>query len=497
MSDTVSVNWVKSVARMSIVIAAIGGLAACGTVESLNPFRNPDKPRQVPLDDRIGFVAADEPVAAAIGANILKDGGTAADAAVATYFAMAVTYPSGTGLGGGGICLYADKASRTTTTIEFMPAPTVEGGLVQNPVPGSVAGMDALHQLAGAMPWATLLAPAEVMARNGYKASRARARATAALPPAFRGRAELDSLTKTANGQKIEEESRLIDPMMAETLLQLRSRGAADFYVGKLASRIVNEASRNGIKITLEDLKNYLPAVSGSDVFNMPDGRVVVPRTSSSARRLLQAIVELPEFRRKARGLSPAGRADFARAIEKQARLELGFGNVPEDARTGSATFVTTDRMGNTASCAFTTYGALGSGIMAGDMGFTFASPIASPAGVAARLGLMPIMVLDRSGVEIGAAAAGGPGAVSTLAALFSTRVVESDTEFTSAVRQATHARGRSMNAVACNGTGSRLSGIGSVLGFAPSGPRRSANCVGESASSGFGLAIGAYPNQE
>ncbi|MGB0921613.1 MAG: gamma-glutamyltransferase [Alphaproteobacteria bacterium] len=486
MSGTVSANWVKSVARLSIVMGVVGSLAACG----LNPLRSPDRPRQIALDDHIGAVAVDEPVAATIAADILRDGGTAADAATAAYFALAVTYPTGAGLGGGGMCLYRERASNSFTTFEFMPAPTQKGGLSESPVPGSVAGMGALHEMAGALAWSEVLAPAEVLARSGYRASRARARATASLPPAFRGRKELDSLTKTAGGQKIEEGSELADAKLADTLLDMRSRGWADFYAGRLASKIVDGASQAGLQLSAADLQGYQAIVSGADRFSAYGSDIIIPNSSSSARRLLRAIIEFPEFRREARQLAPAGRADFARTIEERARKELGFGKIPVDARTGAASLAISDRAGNIAVCSYTTYGALGTGKMAGDTGFTFAGPIASLPAIAARLGLLPLLI-DNGGVEIGTTVAGGPGAVAMLTALFSDQAVQSESDFKAAVRQSTHARGRSLNAVACTGGGGSY-GFG--LGLAPR-RTRSADCVAETASAGFGLAINVYPD--
>lgn len=496
MGSTVSAKWVKYVARPLVITAMSGALMAC-SLNSLNPFTPKDQPKAVPLTDRIGAVAADEPLAATVGADVLRGGGNAADAAIAMYFAMAVTYPMGGGLGGGGTCLYRDRPSGTMTTIEFMPGASDQGGLTETPVPGAVAGMGALHALAGATPWAELLAPAEVMARSGYNASRARVRATAALPPAYRGKSDLAALTRSAKGAKIAEGSRMQDTALADTLLSIRSRGAGEFYAGKLAERFVNAARREGMRLSMADMQGYQPVIIGAESYESRVGDFIVPSATSSARRILLAVLQYPEFRRRADDMSPAGRAEFARAIEAQARKELGFGAIPEDALTGGGSFVVTDRIGNTAACSFTTYGALGSGVMAGDLGFTFAGAIASPAGVAARLGLMPVLI-DASGVDVGAAVAGGPGSVAMLAALYADSVMDTEESFRASVRQAAHKRGRAMNAIACTGgssTARSASGIlYNTLGLKVLRGSGRAQCVPETASGGFGLAQNVYP---
>ena len=88
-------------------------------------------------------VASDEPRASAVAFEILKSGGTAADAAVALAFTLAVTHPSAAGLGGGGACLVYSGHDHTIESLDFLPRTAGPGGTVA--VPGTAAGLDQLH----------------------------------------------------------------------------------------------------------------------------------------------------------------------------------------------------------------------------------------------------------------------------------------------------------------------------------------------------------------
>ena len=131
-----------------------------------------------------GGVATDEPRATLVGRDVLMAGGTAADAAVAIYFTLAVTYPSNASLGAGGACLVqdpdTDDTADTVRALEFLPGVAV-GSASANPrrataVPAAVRGMFALYSRYGRLEWGRLVAPAENLARFGHPISRALAR---------------------------------------------------------------------------------------------------------------------------------------------------------------------------------------------------------------------------------------------------------------------------------------------------------------------------------
>src|SRR5262249_11830936 len=131
-----------------------------------------------------GVVVSDSPLASRVGADVLRGGGTAVDAAVATAFALAVTLPSAGNVGGGGFAVvsvngqtaaldFRETAPAAATRNMYLDAQgavtdrSVTGHLAAG-VPGSVAGLWALHQKFGTKPWADLVNPAIVLAERGF-----------------------------------------------------------------------------------------------------------------------------------------------------------------------------------------------------------------------------------------------------------------------------------------------------------------------------------------
>ena len=112
------------------------------------------------------LVVGDEPYAVQVGAQILRQGGSAADAAAATYFALSVTYPVAAGLGGGGICIVHDGASGQTEEFDFLARDAGSGGAYA--VPGNVRGFALMQSLYGRLPWQRVVAPAEGFAAAGF-----------------------------------------------------------------------------------------------------------------------------------------------------------------------------------------------------------------------------------------------------------------------------------------------------------------------------------------
>ncbi len=117
------------------------------------------------------LVVGDEPYAVQVGAQILKQGGSAADAATAMYFALSVTYPVAAGLGGGGICIVRDKTTSRTEEFDFLARDTAGGGAYA--VPGNVRGFALMQSIYGALPWQRDVAPGEGYAAAGFVISRA------------------------------------------------------------------------------------------------------------------------------------------------------------------------------------------------------------------------------------------------------------------------------------------------------------------------------------
>ena len=194
------------------------------------------------------------PLATRAGLAVLQSGGTAADAAVAVALALAVVHPQAGNLGGGGFLVYYDAESRGIWTLDFretapraakrdMFAKGAPAGAIAAGVPGTVAGLEALHAKFGARPWKELFAPAIAIAREGARAD-----------------AELASDIETARRErKLDIPKTLPLPELAATLQRLAEHGARDFYDGALAEKLVAAIRAGGGMIGYRDLREYRP----------------------------------------------------------------------------------------------------------------------------------------------------------------------------------------------------------------------------------------------
>lgn len=232
-----------------------------------------DAQAREPVRARHAMVVAQEPLAADVGAAILKKGGNAVDAAVAVAFALAVTHPSAGNIGGGGFLL-ARFADGRATFIDFREmAPLAAsrdmyvgpgGKLTQDSligwraaaVPGTVRGLEVAHRKYGSLPWAELVEPAIRLAAEGVTLSYAEARSVCGARARL-GRFEESKRIFLNGGACYEPGEKLRQPDLARTLERIAKHGAADFYEGETARILAEEMRRSGGLITLEDLRGY------------------------------------------------------------------------------------------------------------------------------------------------------------------------------------------------------------------------------------------------
>ena len=217
-----------------------------------------------------GMVSASQPDAAAAGAEMLRRGGNAMDAAVATAFALSVTDISQTGLGGGGALLWYDARTRRNEYFLFYPrtgadsawalfdstlAPdirTARGAAV----PGMVAGLLDAHARAGRLDRATVLAPALALARDGFIVTPLLSRTIASA----RQRLGSDSAAMALlmpGGEALLPGQRLVQPALAATLQRIASEGAPGFYEGPVAVALARDVQAKGGLISTRDLRAY------------------------------------------------------------------------------------------------------------------------------------------------------------------------------------------------------------------------------------------------
>jgi len=207
------------------------------------------------------------PTATQVGLATLRNGGNAADAAVSVAFALAVVHPQAGNLGGGGFLTYYDAQSKAVWTLDFSPvspiatkrdafatdAEAARTGALAVAVPGTVAGMDALHRRFGSRPWKELLDPAIRLAREGIRSD---AELTSDLQTA-RAERKIDKFPSTAAIFFGDAKPVLVQTDLAATLQRLAEAGAKDFYDGELAKKLVEALKVNGGTIGYRDLRDY------------------------------------------------------------------------------------------------------------------------------------------------------------------------------------------------------------------------------------------------
>lgn len=231
-----------------------------------------------PVRAQHAIVASQSPLAAQIGANVMKKGGNAIDAAVAVAIAMAVTYPEAGNLGGGGFMLIRFADGRTTAIDYREMAPKAanrdifvdkDGNLIKGEgsstvgyrasgVPGTPAGLEYAFKKygSGKVSWSNLIEPSRLLAQNGYVLTNRLAN----LFISYKSNLEKYEDSKKIflnNGNFFKEGDTLKQPELAQTLARIQKFGAKGFYEGQTAKLIADDMKAHNGLITLEDLKNY------------------------------------------------------------------------------------------------------------------------------------------------------------------------------------------------------------------------------------------------
>lgn len=384
------------------------------------------------LAQRAAIATPDAP-SAVVAEEIFAEGGNAVDAAVAVAFALAVTYPEAGNLGGGGFATlwmdgkayfldFREVAPRAATRDMYLDekGEVVAGASLVGHraagVPGTVAGLWALHQKFGSLPWSRLIEPSIRLAREGF------------FPhPQLVGRLQegLEDFAGKTNFAdyfaNVKNDVSWQQPQLSATLARLSANGAAEFYTGATAALLVKEMRDNGGLIDEEDLRRYTPKWREPLSIDWRGHRLVsAPPPSSGGIALAQFLRMKDELAPQFAGLahnSPAYVhliAEIAKRIFADRAEFLGdpdFTAVPQDAllderylrdrtrairldrlsdpagitagplrtapRTDAATerletthFSVLDAAGNAVSLTYTLNGSLGNGVVVSGAGF-------------------------------------------------------------------------------------------------------------------------------
>jgi len=225
-----------------------------------------------------GMVVTDEEFGSQAGVEILKRGGNAVDAAVATAFALAVVEPAAGNIGGGGFMLIrlADGKTSFLDYRETAPGKATrdmylgkDGKLDEEAsvigyrsvaVPGTVAGLELALKTYGTMKLADVMAPAIRLAEEGFVVSEKLAVELEEESPGLQAFSASKQIFLNG-GRMFKAGNTLKQPELATTLKRIAEKGAGEFYRGETAHLLADEMAKNGGIISLEDLANYKPKV--------------------------------------------------------------------------------------------------------------------------------------------------------------------------------------------------------------------------------------------
>jgi len=285
--------------------------SSCSTTKTATTLVDPykyDSQKKIVCEN--GAVVSAHPLASKVGLAILKMGGNAVDAAIATQLALAVVYPNAGNLGGGGFMVarlrdgklvaidYREKAPGKAHRDMYL-SPTGEpqlelsqNGHLSSGVPGTVSGLFESSKYAK-LSFDNLIQPAIDLAEKGFAISEKDARAFNGLKDEFQKYSTQTPAFVKNNEWKGGDT--LFQKDLAETLKRIKKNGAKGFYEGETARLIVEEMKRGKGIITLEDLKNYKAASREPHVFDYKGYKIVGMPMPSSGGLLVHQMMKMIE----------------------------------------------------------------------------------------------------------------------------------------------------------------------------------------------------------
>jgi gamma-glutamyltranspeptidase/glutathione hydrolase len=243
-----------------------------------------------------GMVVSANKIASQTGVDILKQGGNAIDAGIATAFSLAVVHPTAGNIGGGGFMVFMNSEGETTTIDFREKAPLAASetmfldkdgkikdnsnhkGLLSTGVPGTVAGLYFAHQKYGKLPWKDLVQPAVNLAENGFAFNWNLYGAAMGFSKVAEDYPFMATYFNNEKGEITQPDEVWKQSALANTLKQIRDKGRDGFYKGEVAQKIEDYMKANGGIITVEDLAEYdaierkpiKGTYKGYDIYGMP-----------------------------------------------------------------------------------------------------------------------------------------------------------------------------------------------------------------------------------
>jgi len=249
-----------------------------------------------PVRAEHGMVVSSHALASEVGVQVMREGGNAVDAAVATGLALAVVHPSAGNIGGGGFMVVFTKSGEVTTFDFREKAPEAanknmyldsNGNYIKDSnhegyrsvgVPGTIAGFDLALKRFGTRSWTNLTAPAIKLAEEGFALSAPLAERFSKLKADWKKYPASGKVFLHADGSEYAAREIWKQPDLAQTLKRIQAKGRAGFYLGETAFAIAGDMKRHGGLITALDLGHYRAverqpihgSYRGYDIYSMP-----------------------------------------------------------------------------------------------------------------------------------------------------------------------------------------------------------------------------------
>ena len=291
----------------NILLIALLLVSFASCKQSYNKPLVDESKRGLIVDNAMVVSAREE--ASTIGTDILKKGGNAFDAMAATQLALAVAYPYAGNIGGGGFMVYRkangeiggldyrEKAPLTATKNMYLDEAgnVIDGkstlGAMAVGVPGSVAGVFAVHEKLGSLPFKDIIQPVIDLANRGVVVTKKQEDRIKKYQPLFR-KANKDSIIFD---QQWKANDTIKYPALAETLTRILNNGRDEFYKGETAQRLVKFIQDNGGILSLEDLEKYDVKWRTPVTFEYDELKIISMSPPSSGGICLAQIMDMVE----------------------------------------------------------------------------------------------------------------------------------------------------------------------------------------------------------